>query len=61
MFDAMESGVLSFDGDLLTFETEEGSSSRLVSEREQKKMLTVTPENAIPQCQGFQLFLIVDE
>ena len=54
----LESGQLSYDGNTLSLMTDE--SERPFLDHEAEALLLVNPENRIPQCQGFDLFLIVE-
>jgi hypothetical protein len=57
-FDALESGILSYDGRTLSLG--EGGSRRTLSDDELKSLMTVAPGNRIPECRGFDSYLIAE-
>jgi hypothetical protein len=56
-YKVLESGVLSYDGKVLNLEFE-GGGTRVITEEEQRYMLNVTPSNKIPECAGFDFFIL---
>ena len=56
-YDVVESGVMVYDGETMRLEHSDGST-REVPEGEWSDMLNVTPANRIPQCAGFQFFIL---
>lgn len=56
-FHVLESGVLSYDGCELSLERTDGTR-RPMGEQEQRKILNVTGGNRIPECAGFDLFIL---
>jgi hypothetical protein len=57
-FEIVEKGVLSHDGETLTLASETGRAGRIVTEDELSRILTVGDGNMIPECEGFQLFIL---
>jgi hypothetical protein len=55
-YDVLESGRLSFDGEVLSLVGEH--ESRTVTDDELDVMQPVVPGNAIPACNGFDFFLL---
>jgi hypothetical protein len=55
-YDVLESGFLVYDGETMLLDSENGS--RVVTEQEMDDILDVTPTNQIPECSGFQLFIL---
>lgn len=53
----LETGTLSYDGEALTLESDNGGR-RIVTEEEQRDMLNVTEQNQIPQCVGYDFFIL---
>jgi hypothetical protein len=58
-FRIVESGRLSFDGQVLTLVGDGGERS--FSDTEAEALILVTTENQIPECQGFDFFLIAED
>lgn len=56
-FEIAASGVLRFDGETLVLQLFDGGI-RIVPENECSQILTVTSTNRIPECDGFQLFIL---
>ena len=57
-FDIIESGELTYDGDTLTFESDRDADPRVVTEEEQRQILTVNEHTQIPECVGYRLFIL---
>jgi hypothetical protein len=57
-FRVLESGYLSFDGETLSLVR--GEAQRPFSVAGQDSLITVAEGNRIPECRGFDLFLMVD-
>jgi hypothetical protein len=57
-FEIIESGILSYDGEALRLETLP-NGWRLIDDAESNEFRYVGPENRIPECQGFDLFVIL--
>ena len=57
-FSAMESGILSHDGQTLSLG--EGESQRVLSDDELQSLMPVAPGNRIPECRGFDFYLIAE-
>jgi len=57
VYDVVESGVLIYDGETLSLEHQDGSQ-REVPEREWPDVLNVAASNRIPQCAGFDFFIV---
>jgi hypothetical protein len=55
-FRVLESGVLDYDGSTLWLG--EGKSRREFSDEERESLMPVAPGNRIPECRGFDFFLI---
>jgi hypothetical protein len=56
-YEAIERGVLYYDGERLWLEHADGSRREL-PEDEWPNILNVTPSNKIPQCAGFDFFMV---
>jgi hypothetical protein len=54
----MESGILSHDGQTLSLG--EGESRRVLSDDELQSLMPVAPGNRIPECRGFDFYLIAE-
>jgi hypothetical protein len=57
-FHALESGILSYDGQTLSLG--EGESRRALADGELQSLMPVAPGNRIPECQGFDFYLIAE-
>ncbi len=57
-FNVVESGILSFDGDSLTLG--EGEARRAFSDGELASLMHVTPNSRIPECRGFDFFVLAE-
>jgi hypothetical protein len=55
-FSVSESGILSYDGQTLSLG--EGESQRVLSDDELQSLMPVAPGNRIPECRGFDFYLI---
>lgn len=55
-FQVVESGILLFDGEALALG--EGESRRPFSEGELEALMHVTPNSHIPECRGFDFFVL---
>jgi hypothetical protein len=56
-FEIVESGILCYDGETLRLETVP-NGWRIIDDAECSNYRYVGPENRIPECQGFDLFVI---
>ena len=56
-YEVIESGRLCFDGRQLLLKSDE--ASRAVTDHELGALQPVTPNNRIPECQSFDLFILV--
>lgn len=59
-FEVVESGMLSYDGDCLTLEAEHSDERRVFTEAEQERILDVSENNRIRECEGYRLFLLLE-
>jgi len=57
-FRALENGILSYDGQALSLDG--GESRRVLSDDELQSLTPVAPSNRIPECRGFDFYLIVE-
>jgi hypothetical protein len=57
-FHVVESGFLCFDGERLTLG--EGRACRVFTDAEQESLMTVTEHSRIPECRGFQFFVLAE-
>jgi hypothetical protein len=55
-YSALEIGILSYDGRALSLG--EGESQRALSDDELQSLMPVAPGNRIPECRGFDFYLI---
>jgi hypothetical protein len=60
LFDIVAEGRLAHDGDMLRLKGAVQASDRIITDDEVAGIKLVTPENRIPQCRGYELFLIVE-
>jgi hypothetical protein len=56
-FNEVASGWLSYDGDSLVLELEDGE--RIITESELAGFQPIIATNRIPQCRGFDFFLLI--
>jgi hypothetical protein len=56
-YDVQESGILVREGDALSIEHPDGTT-RPLSNFEKARLLVVMPTNRIPECAGYQFFIL---
>jgi hypothetical protein len=56
VFRVLESGILSYDGRMLSLGG--GDLRRVLSDGELQSIMPVAPGNRIPECRGFDFFLL---
>lgn len=57
-FKAVESGFLSYDGETLTLESDRSVKTRELTPTELARILAVSSSNQIPECLGYQLYIL---
>ncbi len=58
-FSALESDILSYDGQTLSL-VDGGESQRVLSDGELQSLMPVAPASRMPECRGFDFYLIAE-